>query len=467
MSDLKLLVSEIRYYRAGFLLSTLAVVAATALVVAGPTLVGGYSRETRDRIALAEQQTAAELEKLREHTDAELSRLQAETDAELARMEDETRRLMITMGFNLLIVHKDTNMSDFWAADFAAADMPQHYVERLASAEQLSLVTHLVATLQQKIDWQNRKVLLVGYLPETPQAHMKAKQPMGYQVEPGTVLLGYELGADRQEGDMVEVLGRPFQVARILPEQGSKEDITIAMNLADAQAVLDRPGRINQILALGCQCAGERLPKIRAQLGEVLPDTKITEFRSIAVARAEQRDLVAALRQQQLEATRAHRQKVLDNEAARRAEILATLAQRRSETQAMLNGLAATVVPLVVAACAVWIGLLALANVRQRRAEIGLLRALGKSGPRIAGLLLGKAALFGLLGGAVGLLLGLVGAGQLGRWTGLEVNVGYLTPEPHWMLAALVGGPVLAALATWLPVLLAVREDPAVVLREG
>ena len=47
---------------------------------------------------------------------------------------------------------------------------PQEYVDRLAKAKSLTLVTHLVASLQAKITWSGRKVLLAGYLPETPQS---------------------------------------------------------------------------------------------------------------------------------------------------------------------------------------------------------------------------------------------------------------------------------------------------------
>src|SRR5690606_11979119 len=105
------------------------------------------------------------------------------------------------------------------------------------------------------------------------------------------------LGRGHKAGDTIDMLGHPFRIAQILPERGSKEDITVAMHLDDAQRVLDKSGKINQILAIGCRCAGERLPKIRAQLEEVLPETRITEFQSIAVARAEQRDLVAEERE--------------------------------------------------------------------------------------------------------------------------------------------------------------------------
>jgi putative ABC transport system permease protein len=396
---LKLLLAELGYRKLNAALGLLAVTVAAALFVAGPVLIDSYGRET---------------------------------NAEMGRMDDQTRKLMRDMGFNLLIVHRDTNMSDFWASDFSAVDMPQEYVERLARAPQLTLVTHLVATLQEKVSWRDRKVLLVGYLPEATQSHLAEKSSMGYRIEPGTVYLGHELGAGRKPGDTIEILGKSFRISRILPEQGSKEDITLAVRLEDAQAILNKPGRVNQIMALGCRCAGERLPKVRRQLGEVLPETKITEFRSMAVARAEERDLVA---------------------------------ESRGKFQARIETLAAVTTPLLLLACGAWIGLLALANVRERRSEIGLLRSLGKSSVQIASLFLGKAALLGLAGGALGLVLGAGLARFLGVYV-LNMPAEYLEIRYGFLAWTLAGAPVLAAAASYLPTLSAVAQDPATVLRE-
>ncbi len=421
MNIFRMLLAEIVYRKLNFALSLFAVIIAVALFVAGPVLVDGYGRETEARIA----------------------RLEQETTARLDRLNDQTRKLMRDMGFNLLIVHRDTNMSDFWAADFATVDMPQEYVKRLAKDTRLTMVTHLVATLQQKITWNERKVLLVGYLPESTQWHLRRKKPMGYDVEPGTVFLGYELGVGRQQGETIEVLGRPLRITRILPEQGSKEDITIAMHLDDAQAVLDKPGRINQILALGCRCVGANLPNIRKQLAQVLPETRITEFRSIALARAEQRNQV-----------KDHRERILTD-----------MAESRAQVQQTMEALANVVTPLVVLACAVWVGLLALANVHQRRTEIGILRALGKGSGTIACLFLGKAALLGLLGAAVGFVLGSYLAELLGV-KALEVAADRFTVHYDVLLVALLGAPLLSAVASYLPTLAALVQDPAVVLRD-
>ena len=134
--------------------------------------------------------------------------------------------------------------------------------------------------------------------------------------------------------------------------------------------------------------------------------------------------------------------------------------ERRVET------LAHVVPPVVVLGAAIWVGLLSLANVRQRRTEIGLLRALGKGSGLIAWLFLGKAVLLGLLGG----LLGLVG----GAWLAVGLGVGVLgVPVEHFalpyplLLGALLGAPAVAALASYLPMLVGLTQDPAVVLREG
>ena len=69
---------------------------------------------------------------------------------------------------------------------------------------------------------------------------MRKKVPMGFQVEPGTVLLGYHLGKDRKVGEPIDVKDKSFRVAGILKENGSRRDSTIIMHLTDAQALLGR-----------------------------------------------------------------------------------------------------------------------------------------------------------------------------------------------------------------------------------
>jgi ABC-type lipoprotein release transport system permease subunit len=286
---------------------------------------------------------------------------------------------------------------------------------------------------------------------------------MGYQVKPGTVLLGYELAGGRKPGQTVRVLNRDFQVSRVLREQGSKEDITIAMHLADAQSLLNKPKRINQIMALGCRCSSSDLPNIRKQLAQVLPDAQITEFRSIAVARAEQRSAVETKQREivgQMRENLAERENIL----SQRKQILADMEASRGRVQRIIETLAEVLTPLVVLASAIWIGLLALGNVRQRRSEIGVLRALGKGSGTIAALFIGKAVLLGLLGGAAGFLLGTLLAQWLGQ-RAFDVPADRLVAGADVLLCAVLGAPLVSVVASYLPMLVALGQDPAIALR--
>ncbi len=464
MNPLRLLLAEIRYRKLNFALGLLAVAIAVTLFVAGPMLVEGYRAETESQSAQWKARVMA-LERLVSTMRAGMARIETETTGELARLEKETRRLMRDLGFNLMIVHRDAKMSDFWDADFAAADMPQQYVDRLAADRRLTLVTHLVATLQAKITWGDRKVLLAGYLPETPQPHLLEKSSMGYNVPRGKVLLGHELGRGKKRGEPIEVLGRRFLIADVWPERGSKDDITVAMHLEDTQELLKKPKRINQIMALECRCPGTDLATIRQQLREVLPDTQITEFQSIAVARAEQRALVEA-RQKAILAEMEKNLELREQLLVEWRETAAQMEASRAKIERLIQTLAERVTPLVVAVSAIWLGLLSLSNVRQRRTEIGLLRALGKGPALIAWLFLGKAVVLGFLGGVFGLSAGI----WLARWLGisaLDVPVDLFALRYETFFGAVLGAPLISAVAGYLPMLVALRQDPASVLREA
>jgi putative ABC transport system permease protein len=271
------------------------------------------------------------------------------------------------------------------------------------------------------------------------------------------VLLGYQLGKNRKPGQSVKVQDKSFRIAEVLPEQGTEEDSSLTVNLADAQSLLKKPGKINLILALECKCTENALPQIRRQLGSALPETQVLRDTSKATARTKQRALVQEK----------HREIVARQKAAleERKQALAETSARRERAQNLLESLLGLVTPLAVLAAAVWVGLLMLANVRERRMEIGILRALGKTSGTIAALFLGKAVVLGLLGGTIGLTLG-VGLAALLIAPTPQTALAYVSLRLDVLLAALLGAPLVAALASYLPTLAALSQDPAMALRE-
>jgi putative ABC transport system permease protein len=331
----------------------------------------------------------------------------------------EAARLMRDMGFNLRIIPKDADMENFWATDFADHEMPEEYVHRLGSTPGLE-VNHLVATLQKKMRWRDRQVLLTGILPEIVPPG-KPKSPMSFTIEKGTIYVGHEVarGLGIKNGDQIDLFGKQFTVEKCLAESGSKDDIRIFGDLHDVQGVLGMEGKINEIKALHCLCDGGALGILRQKLAVALPDTQVTEFRSIAIARA--------------------------------------------ETRQMVEKYMAFIMPIVLLVCAAWVAVLAMMNVRERRREIGILRALGHGSARIGSLFLGKAVLIGVLGAAGGFALG---TGTAMKWgPGIfKITSQMITPLYGFLGWSLVVAPLFVALASFLPTMMAVTQDPAVTL---
>ncbi|MFW6161648.1 MAG: ABC transporter permease [Planctomycetota bacterium] len=368
----------------------------------------------------------------------ELSLLRAHdlrTQARMANLTDEMRKEMKKLGFNILILPEDQNLADLYASDYASKYMPESYAKTLADAK-IMTVRHLLPSLRQKIQWTehgDRIAILIGVRGEVPLLHRSPKKPILHPVPPGTVILGYQLhqSLGLEKGETVSILGQEFTVHQCNPERGSKDDIAIWMNLEEAQSLLDKEGKINEIMALKCQCAGVGVLEIRREIQRILPDTQVVEFATKAMARARARDAAAAAAQ---------------------------------ETRAAMVSFASWLVPLVTLGAIVWIGFLAFANVRDRRQEIGILRAIGVSSRRVFLVFLAKAALFGVVGAALGYVAGTAVGWLWGDVAGAE-GYGALF-DPLVLLGVLMVAPLLACLASWLPALMATQQDPAVVLRD-
>ena len=132
----------------------------------------------------------------------------------------------------------------------------------------------------------------------------------------------------------------------------------------------------------------------------------------------------------------------------------------------MIHNIFAVMLPFVIAACGVWIAVLAVTNVRDRQQEIGLLRALGYDTGAVCLLFLGKAVLVGLLGAVAGFLLG-TGLGLRYGPGVFEITAKAMIRWEPWLLVfAGVLAPLFAVLASFVPTMIAVTYDPAATLRE-
>ena len=124
------------------------------------------------------------------------------------------------------------------------------------------------------------------------------------------------------------------------------------------------------------------------------------------------------------------------------------------------------VIMVLILASAAWLGVLAAINVRERIAEIGLLRALGYGGSTIGFLILGRAVLVGLcaafFGFAIGTVITLVFGPEMFPETARGIRSNY-----QLLGIVLVATPLIALIASFIPATLAIGHDPAVTLREN
>jgi putative ABC transport system permease protein len=338
--------------------------------------------------------------------------------------ERETARLMLSMGYNLHVVAKNADLGQFLMTGMLDATMPEAYLQTLATQKSVSY-NHLLGTLEGRLTWQGMEIILTGIAPEVCPPGQK-KPPMTFEIKPGTAYVGHRIAEQSgvRKGDTINLGGQTLTVERCLGESGGMDDVRIQCSLRDAQEILNRPGQITEIRAVDCLCflQGDPVAILRREIRAILPEAQVVQVKPLANARAKQRQ--------------------------------------------MIRNIFAVMLPFVLVACGVWIGVLAIMNVRDRQQEIGLLRALGYDTVPIMLLFLGKAVLVGLFGAVAGFLLG----------TGLGLRFGprvfeitaktMLRPESSLLLLACVLAPLFALVASFIPAMIAVTYDPAATLRE-
>jgi putative ABC transport system permease protein len=219
-------------------------------------------------------------------------------------------------------------------------------------------------------------------------------------------------------GDSVSIGGKAFTVTGILRPTGSEDDNLLITDLGAAQTLLRKPGKVSmvQIAALCSNCPVE---KIVAQVGGVLPGTKVTAM------------------QQQVK----NRMHAID--------------QFR-----MFSWVVAGVI-IGIEALVVFVTMMGSVNERTR--EIGIFRALGFRRLHVTGLILIEAAVASLLAGVLGYLAGMgVSYALLPALGGDGVSI---TWAPGLALGAVVLAVAIGAVASLYPALRASRMDPTVALR--
>jgi len=353
------------------------------------------------------------------------------------------------LGANILVLPQAANVDDYYSADIDAPTLPQDYVERIVTSG-LPGVDNLSPKLTRRVSVGDARIVLTGILPANEIASKPVWQQSGLagaelqlSCDPDNELNrshGYEderlqhkvieeldleaclVGSNAAErlavaeGGELEIHGRRLQVARVLEETGTVDDGRVFAHLATVQEMLDVPDQISAIEVMGCCNAIS--DGLLSDLRDVLPDTRITTVRQIVATQIETNDL--------------------------------------------MRRISFTFLIIVLFVGGISIGNFMWANVTERRREIGILIMIGAKKASVYAMLLGKAAILGALGGALGFGLGSLAAMKLGpQFVGLPVPA-------VWSLLpiAVVLSLLVALVGSVIPAWLAGRIEPFANMQE-
>ncbi|MBF8284792.1 MAG: cell division protein FtsX [Anaerolineales bacterium] len=208
---------------------------------------------------------------------------------------------------------------------------------------------------------------------------------------------------------------RTMRVMGLL-ETGGAEDDQLVGDLPTVQSLTDQPGQVGLVM-VSALTSGRPLEAVVRELQALLPDAEVRTLAQFAQAEATVLNKVR-----------------------------------------LLIGLVAA---LVLMAGALTVAGTLNTIVIERRAEIGLMKALGAADRRVAGLFLAEALSVGAVGGIVGYLAGLALAVAIGQ----KVFEATITPAAWGLPGTLLVGLAVTLVAGLFPVRRAMSIDPARTLR--
>jgi putative ABC transport system permease protein len=360
--------------------------------------------------------------------------------------EQAVARELQALGANVLVLPQGVTLQDYYSADLHGQTMPEQHVQQLAFSN-LEGVENLAPKLCVPARLNERGVILTGILPQSEfqakaawqsanlfSKHKGCKKARCETDVGGTdslatrrtvqelykheALLGADVAAitGLKAGDKINLLGETLVVSAVLPTVGSVDDGRVFAHLHTVQRLAKLGEVVNCIEIMGCcEDVAQGLVK---QLGDLLPGTKVVT--------------------------------------------IAQVVQTQVSVNRMMQRLSWLFLVILVSMAGASIANSTIANVRERRREIGTLLAIGATPRFISQLFLSKALVFGSLGGFAGYLLGTLIATTLGsQWSGISVQ-----PLPALAFTAIAGATLVSAAASWWPARSAANLDPCVCFQE-
>ncbi len=353
------------------------------------------------------------------------------------------------LGANVLILHPDATLVDYYSADLQTGELPEEYVTLLTTSN-LEGLDNLSPKLSVPVNINDTQVTLTGILPKNefeskaswqgagifsrpkscgnvadifgltnkPPKETLVRKRVIENLESDEVLVGSDIARKLklQEGHEIAMLDSSFKVSAVLPQTGTVDDSRIFAHLHTVQDLTGKGAVVNAIEVVGC-C--EQISKgLIAKINNLIPDAKVITISQIV--------------------------------------------DTQVRTNQLMKSLSTLFLVIIIGIGGASIANDMYNNVYERKREIGTLVALGASSSTVLKVFLLKALVLGIIGGIGGYLLGTILAIILGP---LVAGVPVL-PLWHLFPLSLTLSIAMTLIASYFPARYATRLDPSIVLQE-
>jgi ABC-type antimicrobial peptide transport system permease subunit len=196
------------------------------------------------------------------------------------------------------------------------------------------------------------------------------------------VSTGYAKQQNLAVGDPLTIGSKDYEIVGTVASRAGGEGVNVYLPLVRAQKLVDHEGEVNQIYVRAD--SAESIPAVETEIASLLPGATVTSAEDLA------------------------------------EEVSGSLGSASNLADQLGTWLAIA----VLAAAFLVAGLLTTAGVARRTTELGTLKAIGWRSRRIVGQVMGEALVQGLLGAAIGVGLGILGAFLVAELSpGLEASL--------------------------------------------
>lgn len=301
-----------------------------------------------------------------------------QTTATMNEMTQDYQRFIRILGHTSKIISIDQNKSNLLHTGYAEKEFSESLMDSLVGKVQL--LDRLCPVLRKRLTLPayNRTVFITGVGEEKSRSsHNSALLPMP---KAGTVILGYEVHKPNKlkSGDYFSITDKKFVVAECLDTKGSREDISIFLNLSDAQDLFGSKNRINEILAVPLIVDGKRISREVKKFSGNRLDALLSRGKTLTRVKAIQSSLGVA-------------RKRIEQEKALLEEV------RNKSIRTFITVTLSTLIVIMV-----WTGLTSYAEVRRKWKELAILFSIGIGPDEGAKLVIMRSGLVGFIGASAG-----------------------------------------------------------------